>query len=629
MTVLPRPPSAEPPAALLEVSPARSLPRLLAWLTLLPLAALVGAFWAVGNVARQTEAARDAEALAAQSVQMYGIVQRALSVPPPAPPTAPAAVILSRPTIPESTPNSTAPGGASPTAPAPVAPLSPPVTTAPAPPDPAAQVTAARSQWEPVLHQMQATQARLLSDFPAQSRAMDTAWTPFQSAFLNNPPLDWDTAQGMEQASDALAGTLARRAQRTETLARWLLGWGVAALLGLLWQAIAVSDRLRRTDTELHALRQERLMTGKVLDSTSEGIYCTDREGACTFINPSGAQMLGYQPKELLGKEMHALVHHTRPDGRPYPASDCPIVLAAQGGFGCRRDDEVLWRRDGTSFPAEYASAPVLANGQVQGVVVTFTDISERKEAEGLRDDLIGMIVHDLRTPLTSLLSGLQTLDAMGELTPAQQEILNISVQGGQTLLALVNDLLDINKMEAGSVTLERLPLAPAAVIEQALLSIAPLARENELRVARHVAPDLPRIIADEDKLRRTLVNLLGNAVKFTPKGGIVTVSAQFDPVEGAIVFAVGDTGEGIPAHAVKRVFEKFGQVESRKAGRKMSTGLGLTFCKLVAEAHGGRIWVESKLGKGSRFLFTIPAPGVLTAARPGNQDMAANVTSG
>ena len=253
----------------------------------------------------------------------------------------------------------------------------------------------------------------------------------------------------------------------------------------------------------------------------------------------------------------------------------------------------------------------------LSGAVVTFSDISGRKSAEVLRDDLTEMIVHDLRTPLTSLLTGLQTLSLAGEMNSAQTEMLGIALDGGETLLAMVSDLLDISKMEAGLIVLEKCPVIGAEVIEQALSQIVPLSRTNGLRVARHIAPDLPIVLADEEKLRRALVNLLGNAVKFTPRGGIVTIAAYYDPAEAGVVFAVGDTGEGIPAHAVKRIFEKFGQVESRKAGRKMSTGLGLTFCKLVAESHGGRIWVESKLGKGSRFLLTIPATLPGSSTRP------------
>jgi two-component system, sensor histidine kinase and response regulator len=229
------------------------------------------------------------------------------------------------------------------------------------------------------------------------------------------------------------------------------------------------------------------------------------------------------------------------------------------------------------------------------------------KELEKLRDDLTHMVVHDLRTPLTSLLTGLKTLELAGDLNEMQTECLTMSIAGGETLLGMINDLLDLSKMEDGSLTLDRQALAPADVVRQALEQVGSLAAEKGLALVSAAEPGLPTLEADEEKLRRTLVNLIGNAIKFTPSGGSVTVGVR-DNIEGdALVFTVQDTGEGIPKEAFGRIFEKFGQVESRRSGRKMSTGLGLTFCKMVVDAHGGRIWVDSVLGQGSTFSFTLP----------------------
>jgi signal transduction histidine kinase len=171
----------------------------------------------------------------------------------------------------------------------------------------------------------------------------------------------------------------------------------------------------------------------------------------------------------------------------------------------------------------------------------------------------------------------------------------------------MVNDLLDISKLEDGSLKLEYGTVDPAVLAERATSQVSLLTREKGLNLVTDVPPDLVAFSGDEDKLRRTLVNLLGNAIKFTPAGGTVTVVSRLLENEEAIFFSVQDTGEGIPEEAFGRIFEKFGQVESRKAGRKMSTGLGLTFCKMAVEAHRGRIWVESELGKGSQFNFIVP----------------------
>lgn len=237
------------------------------------------------------------------------------------------------------------------------------------------------------------------------------------------------------------------------------------------------------------------------------------------------------------------------------------------------------------------------------------------QELEKLRDSLTYMIVHDLRTPLTSIITGLQTVQILDEADAAlRDEMLEVALGGGETLLGMINDLLDISKMEEGSMRLALKDTDTEALIDQAVQQVASLAKDKHLNLIKAIDPNLPPLRADEDKVRRTVVNLLGNAIKFTPVDGTLTVAARLSsppdrPEEPGyeVLFSVSDTGEGIPQDAFSRIFEKFGQVESRKAGRKMSTGLGLTFCKMATEAHGGRIWVESELSKGSTFNFTIP----------------------
>ncbi|RYG47282.1 hybrid sensor histidine kinase/response regulator [bacterium] len=227
------------------------------------------------------------------------------------------------------------------------------------------------------------------------------------------------------------------------------------------------------------------------------------------------------------------------------------------------------------------------------------------QELEKMRDDLTAMIVHDLRTPLTSILSGLQTAQMAGEMDELQEEMIGIAIDGSETLLGMINDLLDVSKLEDGSMKLEVGDVASDALAVKSISQVANLAKVRGVAFIDGVARPGTTFRGDEDKLRRTLINLLGNALKFTPSGGTVELIGHVR--EDEIEFAVKDTGEGIPEESFNRIFEKFGQVESRKAGRKMSTGLGLTFCKMVVEAHGGRIWVESQVGVGSTFRFTLP----------------------
>lgn len=227
------------------------------------------------------------------------------------------------------------------------------------------------------------------------------------------------------------------------------------------------------------------------------------------------------------------------------------------------------------------------------------------QQLEKLRDDLVHMIVHDMRTPLTSLLTGLQTMEALGEASPDQREFLEMATVGGLRLLGMINDLLDISKMESGSLPLEMEPLTAMELVEAAVAQVETLAQEKQLALQSEIASDLPRFFGDRDKLQRILVNLIGNAIKHTPEGGSITLRASQDG--DCVHLSVMDTGEGIPSEAFGRIFEKFGQVETRKGGRRMSTGLGLTFCKMAVEAHGGRIGVESEPGQGSTFFFHLP----------------------
>jgi signal transduction histidine kinase len=229
------------------------------------------------------------------------------------------------------------------------------------------------------------------------------------------------------------------------------------------------------------------------------------------------------------------------------------------------------------------------------------------QELEKQRDDLTHMIVHDLRTPLTSVIAGIQTLSVVGDLNEDQLEMVGISIDGGETLLGMINDMLNVEKLEAGSMQLDYGRFSVDELVASALNQVASLADSKQVALVQQTDADLPPLRGDESKLRRTLVNLLGNAMKFTPSGGTVKIEARHCPSRQSVLFSVSDTGEGIPSEDFDRIFEKFGQVASRSGKVSTSTGLGLTFCKLVVEAHGGRIDVESAPGQGSTFSFNIP----------------------
>jgi signal transduction histidine kinase len=230
------------------------------------------------------------------------------------------------------------------------------------------------------------------------------------------------------------------------------------------------------------------------------------------------------------------------------------------------------------------------------------------QELETLRDNLTHMIVHDLRSPLASVMAGLEMVQGKGNLSSVQDEILKLAIENSRHLLDMIGNVLDVSKMEGQTIELSREEVRVPELISGAIAEVSAAARRQHLQLSAEVASGLPRLSGDTGKLRRVLVNLLGNALKFTPAGGSIVVKAGVDPATGEFLLEVADSGEGIPEEEFDRIFDKFGQVATRKAGRKMSTGLGLTFCKMAVEAHGGRITVASELGKGTTFTVRLSA---------------------
>lgn len=232
---------------------------------------------------------------------------------------------------------------------------------------------------------------------------------------------------------------------------------------------------------------------------------------------------------------------------------------------------------------------------------------SALQRSEGLRDSLSQMLVHDLRTPLTAIIAALDILltsykDKQDEL---QLELLEMCMSSCRQMVSQVNELLDVGRLESGAMDLNRVELNAAKLIEEAAVPVQVLARNRDIRIETNLTENVPPFAGDGDLLRRVLVNLIGNSLKFCPTGSKIIVGVLSD--DENIKFSVRDNGPGIAPDDRKRIFDKWGQAENNKTGRKLSSGLGLTFCRLAVEAHGGKIWVESELDEGSNFLFTIP----------------------
>jgi len=245
--------------------------------------------------------------------------------------------------------------------------------------------------------------------------------------------------------------------------------------------------------------------------------------------------------------------------------------------------------------------------------------VERLQEADRVKSNFLATVSHELRTPLTSVIGYSEMLleGIAGELNDEQREYVRTVMEKGDQLLQLITGILDISRMEAGEMRLDKAPFDLDEVVSVALSTIAPHARRKKLVMSCTVPPALPLVFGDRDKIRQVLLNLLGNAVKFTPEGGKIEVSAALGPLSGAadapraVRVSVRDSGIGVPPEHQKRVFDPFFQVDNSSTREYGGTGLGLSIVKRLVEAHGGAVWVDSEAGKGSAFSFTIPlAPG-------------------
>ncbi len=381
------------------------------------------------------------------------------------------------------------------------------------------------------------------------------------------------------------------------------------------------------------ANEQERLVgyNRLLLDSTGEGIYGIDLQGLCTFINKAGASILGGKPEDFLNKSMHDVSHHTRIDGTPYPVAECPIVHATRRGEGCRIDNEVFWRLDGTAFPVEYTAFPIMQQHSVHGTVVTFTDITARKavqrdlqvardEAESARrqadlanqakSQFLANMSHELRTPLNAVIMYSELLEeeaADQGLTNFQSDLSRIYT-AGRHLLSLVNGVLDLSKLEAGRMELNIEEIDLPTTLKEIFATIQPMLAKRENTIHIDVAADATTMRADLTKLRQIMFNLLSNANKFTEKGVITCrVRAKSIGDEEFIEIEVQDTGIGMTDEQLSRIFKPFAQAESSTVKDYGGTGLGLTISQRFCELMQGTISTTSQLHVGSCFVVRLP----------------------
>ena len=412
----------------------------------------------------------------------------------------------------------------------------------------------------------------------------------------------------------------------------------------ILNHGIDITEQHEAEEALRLATRQREL----ILESVGDGIFGIDMEGRLTFINHAAAGALGYAPEQLNGRDVHEVIHHSHADGTPYSKATSPILQAMRRRESVRMRDEVFWCQDGTAIPVEYSASPLIEDGHISGMVVAFQDVSERRRLERMKDEFISTVSHELRTPLTSLRAslGLISSGSLDKRPEKQRQMVEMAIGNCDRLVRLVNDIVDFDSVEKGRLPLHRQAVEAIDLLRRASDVAHTAASQVHIGFRIDASPAL--VLADPDRILQVLNELVNNAIKFSPPETQIRLVAQpyiappassaagagirlvgwgppaappasFDPANPApaipepqgqseVCFIVDDQGRGIAPEKLERIFDRFQQGDASDSRALGGTGLGLALCRSIVEQHGGRIWAESTVGQGSRFLFTLPA---------------------
>lgn len=372
-----------------------------------------------------------------------------------------------------------------------------------------------------------------------------------------------------------------------------------------LMKPIGGEDEIGKLDTAFHTIAQELVAAREkeraLVDRTVQVICSLDQSGKISQINPAVRRRFGYEPEQVLGTNVASLIH---PDDRDLVHESLSVRRSSgeEVVFECR-----LLDAEGHYKSTEWTTSWSEKDKTIFCVVV---DITERVAAENLKKDMLAMISHDLRTPISSIKLVLECAGqgVYGSLTDRGVTTMKNAQQSSDYLINMINDLLDVENFEAGGLVLDFESHPVSSIIHIATDMVEPSAQQKKIKLA--VETERFNVRADGERINRTLVNLLGNAVKFAPENSTITLSASRSSDGKWAQFAIRDEGPGIPPEKIDLVFEKYRQVGTRSQGEKKGSGLGLAICKALVEAHGGTIGVRNLETKGCEFWLRIPMDG-------------------
>ena len=343
----------------------------------------------------------------------------------------------------------------------------------------------------------------------------------------------------------------------------------------------------------------DKKQTEAVIKSIAEGLLVVDSSGNVIMMNPAAEKLLGVSKKDKIGRPV---MENLRDEQL------VSLVKNTPGSGG--REIELISREDETKKILRASSAVIEnENGHTVGMVSVLSDITKQKELDQLKSNFVASVSHELRTPLVAIEKSITLIlsNAAGPISQNQEQFLSIAERNLKRLSLLINDLLDLSKLEAGKMELLRELCSIENIIDEALKSFETWASTKSIRMEKNIHGPISDLYADPNKINQVLNNLVGNAIKFTPNNGSIIIEASFDNENKEIKVIVQDTGSGIAQGDLKKVFDKFYQAAGKSHSEIIGTGIGLSIAKEIVELHCGRIWAESEQGQGAKFIFTLP----------------------
>lgn len=377
-------------------------------------------------------------------------------------------------------------------------------------------------------------------------------------------------------------------------------------IFGIVGVATDIS-KIRDLFADITAERNKLTTT---IESIADGVLALDYDGVVITINPAALRMFGFSMKDVMGKKLDDIAKMFEGDKRILFSTLITKKNPTKDTVVSQKENLKIITNFGKQVYVDLTSSAIKEGQEVGlGAIITVTDISGEKELEEMKLDFVSMAAHELRTPLTAIRGYLSVLQE--ELTKAlskeQQSFLDKAFISSTQLAALVENLLSVSRIERGAMKIETDPQNWKDTLEDVVTNFMPLAKEKDIKLLSSGQDNLPSVMVDKFRISEVLSNLVGNALNYTDPGGSVEISAKFDKSKNMVVTTVKDTGQGIPESAIPHLFTKFFRVSGVLEQGSKGTGLGLYISKAIITMHRGDIWVESKIGKGSTFRFTIP----------------------